>query len=254
VTAAARPGALAAVLVTAVLPATSVLGGVHTAFAQEPSGWAVTAQSVEVDVGVDAGTGEGSAEVHVRMTLAPTPSDGSLPLSLLGFGDADVGEVRTEDGRLVVLWPASGGRRAASLEPLPAEGDGTTEVSFRYRVDGAVEMNGGSARVRIPIVTGPAAPEGDGFSATVRLPEEWRFREGFPTGLRSSGGGVYEVSLPVVPSMLAVRARTDGSWRPGFPLAVDTLTVTLLLAFAGFGWRHLRGVVAGRRSAGPSAA
>ena len=79
------------------------------------------------------------------------------------------------------------------------------------------------------------------------MPETWRVADGFPSGLRRDADGTLRASLPVAPSMVGFRARSDGTWRPGFPHLVDALTLLVLFGFGLRGWLHLRGVVSGRR-------
>lgn len=225
----------------------------------EPSGWVTLSQRVEVDMGA----GDGSAEVDVLFELAsaregaPAPIDEPVPLELLGFGDATAEEVVVNGVESVVLWPTVGSHRAARVR-LPADrSTPTVEVAVSYRVGNVLEAGeAGSApattddpsiHARIPILTGPpvrAESGGEAFGARLSTPEGWALTEGFPSGLREVEPGRHVVSLTVAPSVVGFRARTDGSWRPGFPLVVDVLTVLILSGFAAFGWRHLRSVAA----------
>ena len=233
--------------------------------AQQASGWGIAAQRVVVDLTA----ADGSADVTVAWLLAgadpdmPLPADESVPLALLGFGEADVEDVVRDGAETIVLWPTSGSRRTATVRPPFDSEGGSLLMKFTYRVASAVEIDGERARARVPLLTGPPLLAGNssvvapeivaaaglgpaGFSAEVRVPEEWVVADGFPSGLRPSSAGVYEVELPTTPAMIGFRARTDGRWVPGVPLLIDTVTVALLLAFAAFGWRHLQGVVSGR--------
>jgi hypothetical protein len=80
---------------------------------------------------------------------------------------------------------------------------------------------------------------GDVFHAELRAPSNWSVSEAFPTGLREAGG-IYTVDLAVAPSVVSLRARTDGNWRPGVPLLIDVAALTILLAFIVIGLRWLR--------------
>ncbi len=238
------------------------------AAAQQGPAWGILAERVSVDLTA----GDGSAAVTVGWLLtgadseAPLPEDESVPLSLLGFGEADVEDVVRDGRETIVLWPTSGSRRTATVRPPFDSNGGLLVMRFSYRVPSAVEVDGGRARARVPLLTGPPIVAGDasvadlasivaagvgpaGFSAEVRVPEGWVIADGFPSGLRRDEPGVYTVALPAAPAMVGFRARTDGRWSPGVPLLIDVLTVLLLLGFAAFGWRHLQGVVSGRATA-----
>lgn len=231
--------------------------------AQEDVSWRVASAHLEADLT----QGDGSAAVTLDWVLVPSHEDAPLPmrlpipLDLLGFGAATAEEVVVDGARVVRLESDAGSHRSAALTAPEREPAAALPISFSYRVASAVELDGAWARGRIPVLTGPPAVdgsraglEGDGarpgpsggdvFSATLRLPEGWSVGDAFPSGLRRGDDGAYRVTLPVTPAMLAFRARTDGAWRPGFPLVVDVLTVLVLLGFAAVGWRHLRGLVA----------
>lgn len=214
--------------------------------AQAPPGWATLSARLEVDM--TGGDGVALVDVHYGLGASepgePPPLDTPIDLELLGFGEATADHVEVM-GERVVLWPTVGSHRAAVVRPPDAvEGD-TLVLTFSYRVEhataGAVEL-----AAHVPILAGPPvrtdAGGGPAFSARLSVPEVWALSEGFPSGLRATSAGVYEVTLPVVPAVVSFRARTDGSWRPGFPLLIDVLTVVILTGFAGFGWRHLRDV------------
>jgi len=195
-----------------------------------------------------------------------------------GQDGVEPGQDRPESGpeRRIVLWPTVGSHRVAVMEPpfqlvetpsggeeAPVGDEGPLSLTVSYRIENALEGEGvvdrpGSGtdagedpspmiHARIPILTGPpvrAQGGGEAFSARVRVPETWMVSEGFPSGLDVGDDGIYAVSLTVAPSVVGFRASTDGRWRLGFPLLVDLLTLLILTAFAGFGWRHLRGVAA----------
>jgi hypothetical protein len=213
---------------------------------------------------------DGSADVSMRWTLvagepgAPLPLDAPVPIELLGFGDAKVEEVTEAGAGTVVLWPTHGSHRAAAIEPPFGASGGALELALSYRAEAVVTGEGASVRVRIPVLTGPPIAGGEpgavdlatleaaglgpvGFSVALEVPPSWRVADGFPSGLRRGDDEALRATLSVSPSMVGFRARTDGSWRPGFPLLIDALTLVILLAFALRGWFHLRGVVSDRR-------
>lgn len=256
-----RSGALALLLVAGAHPA---------AASAQQNDWVFGSQGVTVDVSA----ADGSATVGARIYLVPEdptrPADpeASLTIELLVFGDVTISDLRRANGDRVLMWPASGRRFMATVGPPYTREGSTPYVDVSYTVEAAVSGDGTARRVRVPMISGPVrasgeedeGPAGSGFTAMVRVPNGWRVTESFPTGLSRGGGvrddgtgnaegeGVRRVQLPVTPAMIAFRARTDGRWRPGVPFVIDALTVILLLGFAAFGWRHLQGVVSGRRA------
>lgn len=228
-----------------------VLAGPSRAAAQDSGGGGWATRSATLDVRV---TESGSAEVRLDYVFvareggAALPLSESIPVNFLGFGAATVREVIV-DGSPLVLWPTTGSHRQAAVRPPAAVDGDAVEIALAYTINEAVEVEGNELTLRVPLVTGPPPEEGgDGFVAAVRVPAGWAMAEGFPSGLRPNDAGVWEVSLPVVPSVVRMRGRSDGARRVGLPLVVDVLTLSLLLAFAFFGWRHLRGVVRAARS------
>jgi len=186
------------------------------------------------------------ADVHVRYVLTGTgtglPST-AVEVGLLHFEGTSVTDILVEGlPRPVILWPTSGQHRSASfrvpLDSMVADG---VPLNVKYHVAGAVRGPHPRRIVRIPIVSGPTPVEAlpGHFRAEVRVPEGWSLSEPFPSGLRAVGGA-YETSLSVTPAMVGFRTATDGVRRFGFPRLVDLITLTLLLVFGGFGWRHMR--------------
>jgi hypothetical protein len=250
----------AAIVLSACLGVPTVLvlpAGVAAVLQEGPNGWAVSSARMEADLRA----GDGSAEVRISYVFVAALPDARLPLAeripieLLGFGDATATEVHLGSGVTIALAPTVGSHRAAALQPSESESgdvlrpEGSSgdalRVEIRYRVEQAVVFDGPRLRGRIPAVTGPAPiAGGDGFEAVVLLPDAWVVSDGFPSGLAPGPSGFHEVSLPVVPAMVGFRARTDGRRRPGLPLLIDLLTLTILLGFAAFGLRHLRSVAA----------
>ena len=238
----ARP--LSWLLAVALLPAAA------SGQASEAGAWVTLLQQVDVEMGA----GDGSADVGVRLELgtqelgAPLPLDVPVTFEVLGFGNATVDEVDLGKGGRLILCPTVGCGKGATVR-LCAEDvrDGKASVEVSYRVEDVLETPGTAVHARIPMLTGPPVrgeTGEDAFQARLSVPEEWTVTEGFPSGLRASGPGGYVVSLSVAPSIVGFRARTDGDWRPGFPLLVDVLTILILVTFAGFGWRHLRRMAA----------
>jgi hypothetical protein len=142
--------------------------------------------------------------------------------------------------------------------PLSAEGEallgGLVDVPggldqrlvLRYRVTGALQRDGEAARLRLPVLildlpvreTTPST-----FQTELTVPDGWAVSGAFPSGLAPEGGGAWSGALQVVPAFVSLRARTDGSWRPGLPWALDLVTLLVLAVVSFLGWRHLSGVV-----------
>lgn len=213
-------------------------GAVSGAVAQEPP--TPTVAAARLSAAVDPATG------RADVTIAYGVSDGaatSVRIEALDFGPAAVREVRLEGvGSPVVLDAESGRLRAAEL-PVASPGD---SMVVTYTVEGAVEGGGADVRLRVPVVVvdlPPHTADGPVFHAVIDVPDGWAVSGSFPTGLSETADGAWEVDLAVVPSLVSLRARTDGIWRPGLPVVLDGLALVVLLAFGLFGVRHLRGVV-----------
>jgi hypothetical protein len=185
---------------------------------------------------------EGTAEVQIEYRLS-LEGPGDIMVELLGFADANVSEFRV-DGieQPTTLIQVSGSRVGASV-PVTPDASGIEHVlALRYQVNDAVETTEDALRARIPVLSVSLPPvdgSSDVFRAEIRIPDTWAVSEGFPTGLRRSEDGSYTVSLPVVPALVSIRARSDGAWRPGLPLALDLVAVIFLIGFSYRGWRHL---------------
>ena len=192
----------------------------------------------------DLSPDDGGAEVRIEYVLdvRGTPE---LQFELLGFGAASadgfwLGEERT--GTRIELDPQTGSMRAAAFTLSLADGSEPYRLVVQYWIADAVQLDGEDLLLRVPVLSialPPAAGVPDLFRAELSLPPEWSVSEGFPTGFEANEEGAYVVSLPVVPSMVSARGRTDGTWRLGLPLVIDLLTVVILLAFSFVGWRHL---------------
>lgn len=177
----------------------------------------------------------GRADVHVVYRMSGRRS-APIRVEALDFGPAVVRAVG------ISLDPESGHLRAGEL-PADPPGD---SVVVTYTVEGAVEGHGGDVRLRLPVVVvdlPPHTADGPVFHARIEVPDDWRVTGAFPTGLARTDAGAWEVDLAVVPSLVSLRARTDGAWRPGLPVVLDVLAVVVLLGFGVVGARHLRSVV-----------
>jgi hypothetical protein len=178
-----------------------------------------------------------------------------------------VGFRATTDGPLIRFAERSGSREWVVLESRDFERMGIERIdrdaspsgprlgpdsartywrlAASYVVNNARITRGETVRVHIPVLTvalPPLRDVGDVFHAEVLVPSYWSVTDGFPTALRSTADGMYAVDLAVAPSVISVRARTDGAWRPGLPVILDVLAGFILLAFVVIGWRHLHSV------------
>jgi hypothetical protein len=188
---------------------------------------------------------DGGAEVRIDYVLE-TQGIAPLRFELLGFGDARaegfwLGE--RETGTPIRLEAEGGSMRATDFSLNVGAGP-TFEFTARYWIEAAVERDGERVKVHIPVLAvalPPAEGANEVFRAELLLPEEWSVSESFPTGLSLDDDGAYSVELAVLPSVVSMRGSADGRWRPGLPLAVDFTAGLILLVFAFFGWRHLKG-------------
>ncbi len=220
-------------------------GGGAEATSPEQEGAFVRSAELEAEVGRDGS----SALVRVVYTL-DVPAVTPLRIQLLGFGEARTSVVWLGDARQgtwLELDPGEGSMRTAAYTLNLAAPDSAFRLEVRYRLRRALKTEGPSAEAVLPVlvVALPPAPDaGEVFQARVALPEGWRLLDAFPSGLRAGTPGAdgvryASVSLPVVPSVVRVRARTDGAWRPGLPFVLDVGAVLALVIFAGVGFRYL---------------
>lgn len=187
--------------------------------------------------------GDGSASVEIEYVLERLGDTVSVPVSLLDFGGAAAADIRVGAQETPVDVPVVHGvARGGTLRVDRVAGDGG--VTVRYRVPAGVSRDGGALRGHVPVLTVDLPPDEASpglFQAELHLPPQWTVSEGFPTALAATGEpGVYHVTLPVVPSVVSFRARSDGQWRPGLSLVLDVLGVSILVVFSLVGWRHLQ--------------
>lgn len=197
---------------------------------------ASAAQPVVESVRLVADLDVADASVAVRITFELAglgPDDAPVAVRALGFRGTTLERVES-DGRVVELDLSTPLAPVGRIAVVP-DREGRATLALRYRVAGAVDVDGTDARVRIPLLA-PAVPPGDTgpglFEATVTAPTEWRVAEGFPTTIRPGGAsGTWTVDLAVVPAMVSLRAHTDGRWRPGLVGLLDGVALACLLGF-----------------------
>lgn len=203
-----------------------------------------------VELHADLTRNDGSAAVEIRIDFVPDDT-ADLNIELLGFGDGRTDGFRSPaaDGPLIRFDRSSGSRqwtviaRSDMDRGVIERGDSLWRFRAAYVVRNAIVTKDGTVRVHVPVLTlalPPLRDAGNVFHAEVRVPSSWSVTEGFPTGLRATSDGIFAVDLPVAPSVVSLRARTDGVWRPGLPLLLDGLAGVVLVAFLVIGWRYLR--------------
>ena len=184
------------------------------------------------------------AEARVELTyeLRGIGAGGSVDVSLLDFGAAGAGDVRVGPSRIpLTLTRAQGAARGGSV-PVEQGADGLGRISFAYAVP-LPDGESGALVAHLPVITVDLPPEEARpglFQAELSVPDGWRVTEGFPTGMaRGGGAGSLEAQLQLVPSVVTVRARTDGSRRPGLLFFLDVVATAGLVLFSVAGWRHI---------------
>jgi len=186
--------------------------------------------------------GSGVATVRVEYLLAGALGGDSVSVSLLDFGAGLPAELSVGEGGERVALRGRGAVRHARLATETGPG-GEARLVVGYGVPLPDAEGAGMLVARVPVlsVERPAEAARPGlFHAEVRVPEEWRVAEAFPTGLGSPRAGeALAVDLPVVPSVVTLRFRTDGA--RGFPLtlALNLVVAACLAVVVYAGWRQL---------------
>lgn len=203
---------------------------------------AATAQATVHAATFEADLRGGEARVTVVYELRGVVSGTAVGVSLLDFGPAAAADVRVgPTGAALALPRTRGAARAGTLE-VDAGPDGAARVDLSYVVP-LPDGGDGSVVAHLPVATLDLQPERarpELFHAELVVPEGWRVTEGFPTAMYPAAGvGRLQASLQVVPSVVTVRARTDGRTRPGLLLLLDLVALSGLVAFSAAGWRHL---------------
>ncbi|HSM59906.1 MAG TPA: hypothetical protein VK849_03870 [Longimicrobiales bacterium] len=208
----------------------------------------VAAQETVRSVRMSADLTRGGATVTVEVELEGARPGATLSATILDFGEASAAELAVgSDGAPGALSVLQGTARSATL-PVEPGAVGSQWVVATYQVAHAVTVDGPWLRAHVPVLSvdrAPAEARPGLFRAELRVPPEWSVTEGFPSRFATSDEpGVYAVELPVVPSVISFRGRSDGAWRPGVPLLLDLLAGVIILAFSTVGLRHLRRVAA----------
>ena len=181
------------------------------------------------------------AAIQLRHAIRGVAPGDTVTLSLLDFPGGVAEEVQA-DGRAVDFTVTQGAARRATVA-LGALGEGEAGVTLVYAVRLPVGGRGGSRVIHLPLPTVDLPPEAARaglFKASVEVPEGWKVTEGFPTGLKTgTDPRVLGVELQVVPSVVTLRARTDGRGGVGLPLVLDAIALAGLALFSLLGWRFL---------------
>ena len=191
---------------------------------------------LRVEVSAEA-RAAGAAHVSMNYRLELDPGTSAVPFTLLLFAPANVEEIsaQVEGEVLPVRLTGAGAPRLEGEIALPAGVTSTGEVSLDvgYRVTDAVREDGAGVRVGLPMLAVDWAPA----AATQGMVA----REIFP--VTPSGGttpGVARASLQVLPAVVQVRARPEGSLGLSLPGVLELLVLIVVIACGMAGLRFVR--------------
>lgn len=214
---------------------------------QEAGAAGAGGQVIRVEVSADARE-TGAALVSMNYRLELDPGTSAVPFTLLLFAPAHVEEIsaQVEGDVLPVRLTGAGAPRLEGEIELPAAlaSSGQVSLDVAYRVTDAVREEGAGVRVGLPVVAvdwAPAEATPGMFHAEVTLPEGMVAREIFP--VTPSGGttpGVARASLQVVPAVVQVRARPEGSLGLSLPGVLELLVLIVVIACGMAGLRFVR--------------
>ncbi len=214
---------------------------------QEAGAASAGGQVVRVEVSADAReTGAALVSMNYRVELDPGTS--AVPFTLLLFAPANVEEIsaQVEGEVLPVRLTGTGAPRLEGEIELPAGVPYAREVSLDvgYRVTDAVREDGAGVRVALPMLAvdwAPAEARPGMFQAEVTLPEGMVAREIFPVTPTGGGTpGVARASLQVLPAVVQVRARPEGSLGLSLPGVLELLVLIVVIACGMAGLRFVR--------------
>ncbi|MDE0073362.1 MAG: hypothetical protein OXU32_05185 [Gammaproteobacteria bacterium] len=204
-------------------------------------------QVIRVAVSADARE-TGAALVSMNYRLELDPGTSALPFTLLLFAPAHVEEISAQvEGEVVpVRLTGTGAPRLEGEIELPnaLASAGQVSLDVAYRVTDAVREDGAGVRVALPMLAvdwAPAEARPGMFQAEVTLPEGMVAREIFP--VTPGGGtapGVARASLQVLPAVVQVRARPEGSLGLSLPGVLELLVLVVVIACGMAGLRFVR--------------
>ena len=214
---------------------------------QEAAGDAAAGEVIRVDVSADARE-TGAAVVSMSYRLQVVPETRVVPFTLLLFAPAHVEEISAQvDGEVLqVRMPGAGAPRLEGEIELPAAlgASGELSLDLGYRVEGAVREEGPGVRIVLPMLAvdwAPAEARPGVFQAEVALPGGMEAREIFPvTPTGGSTPGMARASLQVLPAVVQVRARPEGSVGLSLPGVLELLVLIVVIACGMAGLRFVR--------------
>ena len=236
-----------ALRVWGVAVAASLVAGAGPVAGQEGDEDGPAGRVVRVAVSADARE-TGAAFVSMNYQLQVGKETGTVPFTLLLFASATVADISAQAGGEVLelrLTDDSAPRLEGEIE-LPGALSGSEQVSLDlgYRVEDAVRADGEGVRVVLPMLAvdwAPAEALPGMFEAEVALPEGMAAREIFP--VTPAGGatpGVARASLQVVPAVVQIRARPEGSFGLSLPGVLELLVLIVVIACGMAGLRYVR--------------
>ena len=239
--------ALSGRVTAAVLGVALCAGPVAGGGDQETGEGATGGQVVRVEVSADARE-TGAAVVSINYRLELDPATDAVPFTLLLFAPAHVEEISAQvDGEVlpVRMTEARAPRLEGEIElPAGVASSGQVALDVGYRVTDAVREEGAGVRVGLPMLAvdwAPAEARPGVFQAEVMLPEGMVAREIFPvTPTGGSAPGMARASLQVLPAVVQVRARPEGSLGLSLPGVLELLVLVTVIACGMAGLRFVR--------------
>ncbi len=224
------------------MPGRDAPGGVQETGVDDPGGRVVR-------VAVSARAPEtGAVAVSMTYRLRVEPGTRVIPFTGLLFAPTTVDRISARVGgeALPVRPPPTGEPRMEGGIELPADlsAGGPVSLDLEYRVLNAVVAEGEGVRVTLPMLAVDWAPEEARpgvFQADVTLPEGMEAREIFPvTPTGGTAPGMARATLQVVPAVVRVRARPEGSLALSLPGALELLVLVVVIACGMAGLRRVR--------------
>lgn len=214
---------------------------------QETGGDDAGGRVIRVAVSADARE-TGAAVVSMGYRLEVGPDTRVVPFTLLLFAPAHVEEISAQvDGEVLPLSMTDAGapRLEGEIEvPAALASSGQVSLDVGYRVEDAVQEDGAGVRVVLPMLAvdwAPAEARPGVFQAEVALPGGMEAREIFPvTPTGGSTPGMARASLQVVPAVVQVRARPEGSLGLSLPGVLELLVLIVVIACGMVGLRFVR--------------
>lgn len=189
--------------------------------------------------------------VELRYDLTLEPGTRELPLRGIAFRGAVPERMTATAGGAPapVRMDAAAPPLVSGTVEIPAGSvaDGTLSLGLLYQIPRPFRSEEDRFDLAVPIPIPDRPPVGAPerlFVAEVRLPPGFSLVERFPTvpvvQRMDDEVRVYELSLPVVPSLLRVRARSGPPPLVTFGQAVDIGVIGALLILGLVGWRLFR--------------